>query len=99
MFVGLYFIKESPQWLFSKRKHKIGLQNLYWIRKLAADDLYNIGEVGAIETALGRQPTTDELGVWQLFKAFWGNNSPVHDRRFWPHHIPCDRALAPLSHR
>lgn len=75
MFVGLYFIKESPRWLFSKGNHATGLQNLCWIRNLAADDPYMMEEVGAIETALDHQRATVGLGVWQPFQALWGERN------------------------
>ena len=74
MFCGLFLIKESPRWLFSRGKHDSAVQNLCWIRNLAADDLYIVEEIDAIETALDHQRNSVGLGFWQPFKAVWNNS-------------------------
>jgi sugar porter (SP) family MFS transporter len=75
MFIGLFFIRESPRWLMSKGKRELGLQNLCWIRDLETTDIYMLEEVSAIDAALENQRSTVGLGFWQPFKAL------AHDRK------------------
>ena len=75
MFVGLFFIKESPRWLMSRGQRTKALKNLCWIRKLDTDDVYMLEEVSAIDAALEHQSSTVGLGFWQPFKAL------VNDRK------------------
>lgn len=76
MFIGLFFIKESPRWLMSKGKRTEALTNLCWIRKLSSDDIYMLEEVSAIDAALEHQHSTVGLGFWQPFRAL-GNDKKV----------------------
>ncbi|KAM3084132.1 hypothetical protein ACMFMF_001489 [Clarireedia jacksonii] len=76
MFIGLFFIKESPRWLMSKGKRNEALKNLCWIRKLPSDDMYMLEEVSAIDAALEHQHSTVGLGFWQPFRAL-GNDKKV----------------------
>jgi hypothetical protein len=39
MFIGLFFIKESPRWLMSRGQRELALRNLCWIRKLETNDI------------------------------------------------------------
>lgn len=68
MFVGLFFIKESPRWLMTRNQRTKALQNLCWLRKLPSDHLYMLEEVSAIDAALEYQQSTVGLGFWQPFK-------------------------------
>lgn len=81
MFVGLFFIKESPRWLMSRDRRQLALKNLCWIRKLDQDDIYMLEEVSAIDAALEQQASTVGLGFWQPFKAL-GNDKKVMYRFF-----------------
>lgn len=68
MFIGLFFIRESPRWLMTRGKRSKALENLCWIRKLPQDDMYMLEEVAAIDAGLEHQHSTVGLGFWQPFK-------------------------------
>jgi sugar porter (SP) family MFS transporter len=75
MFIGLFFIKESPRWLMTRNQRDKALENLCWIRKLEQDDIYMLEEVSAIDAAIELQSSTVGLGFWQPFQALY------HDRK------------------
>lgn len=81
MFIGLFFIRESPRWLFEKGQRERAMSNLCWIRQLEADDIYMLEEVTAIEAGLEHQSATVGLGFWQPFKTL-GSNKKVQYRFF-----------------
>ncbi|RDW64051.1 hypothetical protein BP5796_10553 [Coleophoma crateriformis] len=81
MFVGLFFIKESPRWLMSRGRRQEALKNLCWIRKLDQNEMYMLEEVSAIDAAIEQQASTVGLGFWQPFKAL-GNDRKVQYRFF-----------------
>jgi hypothetical protein len=69
LFVGSFWIKESPRWLLSKNRRAEALENLCWIRKLDTDDIYMVEEVAYMDAALDEQAATlGGLGFWQPFK-------------------------------
>ncbi|RDW76103.1 putative plastidic glucose transporter 4 [Coleophoma crateriformis] len=68
LFLGSFWLRESPRWLLSKNKREQALRNLSWIRHLPLDDVYIKEEVYAIDTALEEQRSTVGLGFWQPFK-------------------------------
>ena len=67
MFVGLFFIKESPRWLMSRNQRVKAIKNLCWIRKLDQNNMYMLEEVSAINAALEHQHSTVRLDFWQPF--------------------------------
>jgi sugar porter (SP) family MFS transporter len=69
MFIGLFFIKESPRWLMSKGRRELALKNLNWIRQLDTNEIYMLEEVSAIDAAIELQRSTVGLGFWQPFQA------------------------------
>lgn len=71
MFIGLFFIKESPRWLMTRNKREEALETLCWIRKLNRNDQYMIEEVTAIDAAIEDQQSTVGLGFWQPFQALY----------------------------
>nr|OQO27315.1 Quinate permease [Rachicladosporium sp. CCFEE 5018] len=69
LFIGAFWIKESPRWLLSKNRRAEALKNLSWIRKLDADDIYMVEEVAYMDAALEEQATKlGGLGFWQPFR-------------------------------
>ncbi|EHL01502.1 putative quinate permease [Glarea lozoyensis 74030] len=78
MFIGLFFIKESPRWLMTRGKRDLALKNLCWIRKLDTDDMYMLEEVAAIDAGLEYQQSTVGLGFWQPFKSLWNDRKVMY---------------------
>ncbi|TVY56289.1 Quinate permease [Lachnellula suecica] len=78
MFIGLFFIKESPRWLMTRNRRTQALANLCWIRMLPEEDLYMLEEVSAIDAALELQQSTVGLGFWQPFKALWNDRKVTY---------------------
>ncbi|KAJ5894017.1 hypothetical protein N7495_005708 [Penicillium taxi] len=81
LLMGVFFIRESPRWLFMRGNREKAIKNLCWIRQLPQDDIYMIEEIGAIDQALEEQRSTVGLGFWQPFKAV-GKNKKVQWRLF-----------------
>jgi len=69
LFAGVFFIKESPRWLFSRGKREQAIKNLCWIRQLDAEHIYIQEEVHQIDSAIEYQRSTVGLGFWQPFHA------------------------------
>lgn len=69
LFIGVWFIKESPRWLFMRGKREQAVKNLCWLRQLDADHIYIQEEVYQIESAVEYQRSTVGMGFWQPFKA------------------------------
>ena len=69
LFVGSFWIKESPRWLYLKGRRETALRNLCWIRQLTPSDLYIVEEVLAIDLAIEHQRSKVGLGFWQPFRA------------------------------
>lgn len=68
LFVGIFFIKESPRWLFSKGRREEGIKNLCWLRQIDVDHVYMQEEIFAIDNAVEEQRATVGLGFWQPFR-------------------------------
>lgn len=69
LFLGTFWIKESPRWLLSKNRREQALKNLCWIRNLSQDDLYIVEEVAFLDAALEEQQMAIGMGFWNPFKA------------------------------
>jgi Sugar (and other) transporter len=65
----LFFIRESPRWLFSRGHRDEGIKNLCWMRQLPETDVYIVEELQAIENALEEQATKIGHGFWKPFQA------------------------------
>jgi sugar porter (SP) family MFS transporter len=73
LFIGSFWLRESPRWLMSKGRREPAIKNLCWIRKLDEDDIYIKEELYAIDTDLERQMAGGGLGFWQPFKLLASN--------------------------
>lgn len=79
LFLGAFWLKESPRWLLSKGRREEALKNLTWIRNLEADDIYIVEEVAFLDAALEEQASTIGIGFWKPFKAV-GSNRKIQYR-------------------
>ncbi|KDN60449.1 hypothetical protein CSUB01_00555 [Colletotrichum sublineola] len=69
LFIGAFFIPESPRWLFTKGRREEGLKALCWMRNLSHDDQYIVEEMKYIDTELERYRTEVGVGFWKPFTA------------------------------
>ncbi|KAL9061549.1 MAG: hypothetical protein Q9162_000081 [Coniocarpon cinnabarinum] len=69
LFVGCFWIRESPRWLFSKGRRDEALKNLTWIRQLPVEDVYLVEEVANIDATLQVQNEAIGSGFLDPFKA------------------------------
>jgi hypothetical protein len=68
LFMGSFWLHESPRWLMSKGKREQAIKNLCWIRQLPEEDIYIKEELYAIDQNIERQEAAGGLGFWQPFK-------------------------------
>lgn len=71
--IGVFFIRESPRWSFSRGRRDEAVKNLCWLRNLPENHVYIQEELLAMETALETQKATIGLGFWQPFRAVFTN--------------------------
>ncbi|KAF8848523.1 general substrate transporter [Acephala macrosclerotiorum] len=75
LFVGAFWLCESPRWLMTKGKREKAIKNLCWIRELPENDIYIREEVYAIDQNIERQMQAGGLGFWQPFKILATNKA------------------------
>ncbi|CZR56424.1 probable plastidic glucose transporter 4 [Phialocephala subalpina] len=75
LFVGSFWLRESPRWLMTKGKREQAIKNLCWIRELPEDEIYIKEEVYAIDQNIERQMQAGGLGFWQPFKILASNKA------------------------
>ncbi len=73
LFVGSFWLRESPRWLMSKGRRDPAVKNLCWIRELDENEIYIKEEMYAIETDIERQMAGGGMGFWQPFKLLASN--------------------------
>jgi hypothetical protein len=73
LFIGSFWLVESPRWLMTKGKREKAIKSLCYIRQLPEDDIYIREEVYAIEQNIERQMQAGGLGFWQPFKLLRSN--------------------------
>lgn len=73
LLMGIFLIRESPRWSFSRGRREESIKNLCWLRNLPEDHIYIQEEIHSMHTALELQRSTVGLGFWQPFKAVFTN--------------------------
>ncbi|KAI6817439.1 putative quinate [Hortaea werneckii] len=81
LFIGAFWLRESPRWLVSKNRREQAIKNLCWIRNLPEDEIYIVEEVAFIDAAIEEQNAAIGVGFWKPFKAV-GQNKRVQWRFF-----------------
>ncbi|KAI6794579.1 putative quinate [Hortaea werneckii] len=79
LFIGAFWLRESPRWLISKNRRDQAIKNLCWIRNLREDEIYIVEEVAFIDAAIEEQNAAIGVGFWKPFKAV-GQNKKVQWR-------------------
>ncbi|KAI6880867.1 putative quinate [Hortaea werneckii] len=79
LFIGAFWLRESPRWLVSKNRREQAIKNLCWIRNLPEDEIYIVEEVAFIDAAIEEQNAAIGVGFWKPFKAV-GQNKKVQWR-------------------
>ncbi|RMY73068.1 hypothetical protein D0863_04098 [Hortaea werneckii] len=79
LFIGAFWLRESPRWLVSKNRRDQAIKNLCWIRNLPEDEIYIVEEVAFIDAAIEEQNAAIGVGFWKPFKAV-GQNKKVQWR-------------------
>ncbi len=69
LFLGVFWIKESPRWLFSNGRRDEAMKVLCWIRNLEPTDQYILEEVQFIDQDLERFEREVGKGFWKPFLA------------------------------
>ncbi|KAK3320159.1 general substrate transporter [Cercophora scortea] len=69
LFLGCFWIRESPRWLIANGKRQEGLEVLCWMRNLKPTDIYVIEEVQFIDAELDRYSKEVGKGFWKPFHA------------------------------
>ncbi|CUM62462.1 uncharacterized protein PRCAT00000012001 [Priceomyces carsonii] len=74
-FVGVFFIKESPRWYYTRGNKKKALESLSYLRNLDADSNYIAYEIAAMEEELIHRDKTVGAGFFDPFKALFGRKN------------------------
>lgn len=69
LFIGLFWIKESPRWLFANGRREEAMKILCWIRNLEPTDQYILEEVQFIDRDIERFEREVGKGFWKPFLA------------------------------
>ncbi|EGO55474.1 Quinate permease [Neurospora tetrasperma FGSC 2508] len=67
LFLGSFWIPESPRWLFANGKREEAMKVLCWIRNLEPTDRYIVQEVSFIDADLERYTREVGNGFWKPF--------------------------------
>lgn len=69
LFLGLFWIRESPRWLFAAGRREDAMRILCWLRNLDPADRYIAEEVGFIDRDIERYEREVGRGFWKPFLA------------------------------
>ncbi|KAH6847045.1 general substrate transporter [Chaetomium sp. MPI-CAGE-AT-0009] len=69
LFLGVFWIKESPRWLFANGRREEAMKILCWIRNLEPTDQYILEEVQYIDRDIERFEREVGKGFWKPFLA------------------------------
>jgi sugar porter (SP) family MFS transporter len=79
LFIGVFYLVESPRWLIQKNRREQGIRNLCWIRKLSEEDDFLRNEIKAIEFELeSRRAVVGGDGFWSPFKTIFRSRRLVY---------------------
>ncbi|KAK4180981.1 general substrate transporter [Triangularia setosa] len=67
LLIGIFWLKESPRWLFSNGKKEEAMKVLCWVRNLEPTDTYILEEVSYIEADIERFEREVGKGFWKPF--------------------------------
>lgn len=74
LFIGSFFLVESPRWLVSRDRNSQALKNLIYLRHLPRDHPYLIEEYRAIEATIAHERGLAGAGFFGPFKTVFGSN-------------------------
>ncbi|KAH6615428.1 general substrate transporter [Chaetomium sp. MPI-SDFR-AT-0129] len=69
LFLGVFWIKESPRWLFANGRRAEAMKVMCWIRNLEPNDQYILEEVEQIDRDIERFEREVGKGFWKPFLA------------------------------
>lgn len=75
LFVGSFFLVESPRWLVSRDRRTSALRNLCYLRHLPDDAPYVIDEFKSIEVAIAHEKSLAGAGFWGPTQAVFSSSA------------------------
>lgn len=66
MFVGLFFLKESPRWLTKKERHDKAVQSLAHVRSQAIDSPETVEEIAEIRASIEEEKRATAGTSWRI---------------------------------
>lgn len=74
MFIGTFFLVESPRWLVSRDRNAEALENLSYLRHLPTDHPYLAEEYNATEATIAHERGLAGAGFWGPIKTVFRSN-------------------------
>lgn len=73
LFVGSFFLTESPRFLVTRDRNELALKNLAYLRHLPADAPYVVQEMHEIETAVAHERSLAGAGFFGPMKTVFAD--------------------------